>query len=734
METLLIKYGYFLLFLGIAVEGEAFLLAGSFLAHRGYFSLQLVILVAVLSNCAADIVYYILARTRGRAWLDRRFAQNQHYRRALELAERHGNWILLISRYAFGFRIIIPAACGALRMPPVRFTLINLIAGIIWAVPTALLGFYFGSAAETLIERTQQYEFAILMALVAAGIAIFAFRHAHRTGWIENLHMADLHVLAPWMIGLMGLLNLISASWPRSHSAMSALESWFPLEVTQGSRPLMILAGVALIQVTRGLARRKEAAWYVASIALVTSLLLHITRAFDLHHSLIAGLLLAYLIYFRRRFHARSDPASVKQGLVAIPVLLAVVFLYGYVGLRHMHDRYIWIPGATPINEAIRSGILIVAPQVEPVTPHAARFLSSLQVGGWLVRFYLLVLLLRPVILRRRAEAPKDRIDEIFAAHGEHSLAAFAVQQDKHHLLLCEGRALVAYAVRSHVALACGDPLASEQDLDCAVREYLAHCVKNGWTPCIYEGAGSNLLTYRRHGLQSLKIAEESILDLSEFSLAGGKRANIRAMVNKVAKTGMTVRRYERKSEADPAIDEQLERISEEWLREKRLGELGFTMGRFSLEGISDVPVFICLSDERVEAFCSWLPYRNGQAVVLDLMRKRKSAVAGTMDFMLSHSLLLLRAQGIREASLANAPLANVAGPRGGLERGVALLFENMNGIYGYKNLFQFKKKFAPRWEGRHLIYPGGTDLPKVALALTQLHSSGGFLSLIMRR
>jgi phosphatidylglycerol lysyltransferase len=734
MEMLLIKYGYFLLFLGVAVEGEAFLLAGSFLAHRGYFSLQIVILVAVLSNCAADIVYYRLARTRGRAWLDRRFARNQYYQRTLELAEHHANWILLISRYAFGFRIIIPAACGALRMPPLRFALINLVASIIWAVPTALLGFYFGSVAATLIERAWHYEFAVLIALVAAGFAILSFRHARKTGWLENLSMADLHVLAPWMIGLMGLLNLISASWPRSHATVRALESWFPLEVTQRSRPLMILAGIALIQVTRGLVRRKEAAWYVASIALLTSLLMHITRAFDLHHSLIAGLLLAYLIYFRRRFHARSDPASVKQGLVAIPVLLAVVFLYGYVGLRHMQDRYEWSPGATPVNEAIRSGILIIAPRVEPATPHAARFLESLQIVGWLVRFYLLILLLRPVVLRRRAEAAKDRIDRIFAAHGAHSLAAFAVQQDKHHLLLCEGQALVAYAVRSHVALACGDPLASEQDLDCAVGEYLAHCVKNGWTPCIYEGAESNLPAYRRHGLQSLKIAEEAILDLSEFSLAGGKRSTMRAMVNKIAKTGMTVRRYQRKSAADPAIDEQLEKISEEWLREKRLGELGFTMGHFSLEGISDVPVFICMSGERVEAFCSWLPYRNGEAVVLDLMRKRQSAVSGTMDFLLSHSLLLLRDQGIREASLANAPLANVSGPRRGLERGVALLFENMNGIYGYKNLFQFKKKFAPRWEGRYLLYPRGTDLPKVALALTSLHSSGGFLSLVIRR
>jgi len=43
-----------------------------------------------------------------------------------------------------------------------------------------------------------------------------------------------------------------------------------------------------------------------------------------------------------------------------------------------------------------------------------------------------------------------------------------------------------------------------------------------------------------------------------------------------------------------------------------------------------------------------------------------------------------------------------------------------MNSFYGDKNLFQFKKKFAPRWEGRYLIHPQGADLPCVVLALTQ--------------
>jgi lysylphosphatidylglycerol synthetase-like protein (DUF2156 family) len=104
------------------------------------------------------------------------------------------------------------------------------------------------------------------------------------------------------------------------------------------------------------------------------------------------------------------------------------------------------------------------------------------------------------------------------------------------------------------------------------------------------------------------------------------------------------------------------------------------------------------------------------------------------MDFLLYHSLVQLKDMKYTEASLANAPLANVAAPRGPLERGVALLFENMNAFYGYKNLFQFKKKFAPRWEGRYLIYPKGADLPRVAYALARVHSSGGLLRLILRR
>jgi phosphatidylglycerol lysyltransferase len=115
-------------------------------------------------------------------------------------------------------------------------------------------------------------------------------------------------------------------------------------------------------------------------------------------------------------------------------------------------------------------------------------------------------------------------------------------------------------------------------------------------------------------------------------------------------------------------------------------------------------------------------------------MRKRSDAMSGTMDLLLAQSLQQLRATGIIEASLGSAPLASVTQREGVLDHAVALLFEHFNRFYGYKSLFQFKKKFAPQWEGRYLVYPSGADLLRIFYALTRLHRSAGLGQFIMRR
>ena len=734
MESLLLKYGYALLFLGVAFEGEAVLLAAALLAQRGFFRLPVVIAVAVAANSLADQVYFQLARLRGRAWLDRRFGEHPRYQQLIGLVGRRGGLLLLASRFAYGFRIAIPAACGALGMGVVAFTLLDLLAGLLWALPMAALGFFAGGALGPLLEGVRRYEEGIALLLVAVLAAFLGIRHARRAVRWRELEWADLHAVVPFVVGLMGVLNLLSAIWPREPAVMMQLEQWLPLEVTQRSRALMLLAGLALLQVTRNLGRRKALAWWVAVVALSVSLLSHVGRGFDLHHSLVAALLLGYLIVFRRRFTARTDPASLRQALLMAPVLAGTVWVFGAVGLADLRDQFVWDDGNTPAVEAVRSGLLILDPGVDPLTEHAARFLGALQIAGWAGRFYTLVLLLRPVILRRRQEAPPAEVARAVREHGRRSLSAFAAQEDKHHLVVADGRGLVAYAVRGHVALAAGDPLCAETDLEACTRQWLGHCRRNGWTPCVYEAAEECLPVYHRLGLRSLKMAEEAVVDLGSFSLAGGKRAALRSMVHKVARMGLAVQRYDRATAPDLAIDGQLEEISEEWLAEKRLGEMGFSIGRFSLESLDEALVFVCLDGTRVVAFTSWRPYRGSRAALLDLMRKRKDTPSGTMDLLVARALEELRAIGLEEASLANAPLANVGEARGGLEKGVALLFENLNAFYGYKNLFQYKKKFAPRWEGRYLVYPRGVELPQVAYALAGVHGAGGLRRLVLGR
>jgi membrane protein DedA with SNARE-associated domain len=191
MEPLLIKYGYALLFLGVAFEGEAVLLAAALLAHRGLFRLPVVIAVAVAANSLADQAYFQLARLRGRRWLEKRFGDHPRYRRIIDLVGRRGGPMLAASRFAYGLRIAIPAACGALGMGVLRFTVLDLAAGVLWAAPMAGLGYFAGIALGPLLDGVRRYEKAAALVLLAAAAMVLAARHVRRAvRWLE-LQRAD---------------------------------------------------------------------------------------------------------------------------------------------------------------------------------------------------------------------------------------------------------------------------------------------------------------------------------------------------------------------------------------------------------------------------------------------------------------------------------------------------------------------------------------------------------------
>ena len=679
MELLLLKYGYLLLFAGVIVEGEAVVIAGSFLASRGYFNVGTVALVALAANTLSAQFYYTAARVRGRHWFEGRFPEKSPYRKIINWVGARENWLLLVSRFLFGFRIVIPAACGALGMPAARFTVINIVAGILWVIPTALAGYYFGEKVTTLIRGARQYTMTAGPVVALFIIALFlAWRHIRGFRSIfQNLEWSDLHNALPFVMGLMGALNILAAVLPSSEAMLRGVRSWLPLEVSQGSRALMLFTGVALLQVTRNLARRKELAWWVAVIALSFSLLLHVTSGLDIQNSLVALILLSYLIYFRRRFYTRTDPASLRRGLLATPLLLLMVFFYGVTGFEATTTQFNWPSHATPISEAVRGGILILRPEVVPETRYARLFLNSLQVAGWMARLYILVLILRPFITRDRLEAPKQDVARIFQQYGNQSVAPFAIRRDKHHLLVAFRQGLVAYAARGSIALACGDPIAPDNLFQKAVEDYILHCERHGLTPCVYYASGEHLPVYRALKLEAVGVAEEATIDLQSLPLT-----------TPIAELGI-VHRYNRARSADPLIDEQLEEVTEDWLEVRHMREMGFTVGHFSLEELANGPVFVLGNRYHVLMFSVWLPYRNGKAIVLDILRQRRYAPSEIVQAFVAESLRLLKEDGFQEASLTPATV-----DRSQIE------------------------SFRPVWKPRYLVHPRAASVAKITQAL----------------
>jgi len=63
----------------------------------------------------------------------------------------------------------------------------------------------------------------------------------------------------------------------------------------------------------------------------------------------------------------------------------------------------------------------------------------------------------------------------------------------------------------------------------------------------------------------------------------------------------------------------------------------------------------------------------------------------------------------------------------------VQFLFENLNRIYRYKSLFEFKRKYRPKWRGRYVAYRRGVQLPLIGLALVRVHAKEGLWKFLFR-
>ena len=295
------------------------------------------------------------------------------------------------------------------------------------------------------------------------------------------------------------------------------------------------------------------------------------------------------------------------------------------------------------------------------------------------------------------------------------------------------GNSFIAYRVLSGIALTLGPPVGPPAELRTAIDEFIHYTTEKGWTPCFYSVPGNIKDATENLGWGSVQVAQETILDLASLSFTGKKFQDIRTALNKAAKEGIHTQ-WVSYPEAPLSIADQIHAISEEWVADKKMPEMGFTLG--GIEEINDPEVrcLLAIDDQHtIHAIASWLPvYRDGTIVgwTLDFMRRRSTGFRASIEFLIASAALSCKEDGYEFLSLSGAPLARIeptgTGPaakgteqrRAGLDRLLEQLGSILEPVYGFKSLLTFKSKFQPRYEPLFMVYPDAAALPSIANAV----------------
>lgn len=158
-------HGYWVLFIGTFLEGEAILLLAGLFAFRGYLDIVGVICTAWAGSFLGDQFYFYLGRFKGRGLLKRFHSIARKFREALKLIEKYGNFVAFISRFTYGFRIVLPIILGITNLSPRTFLWINLASAFTWAVIFSLSGYLFGKSASLVLDNISNYEHYLILAL-----------------------------------------------------------------------------------------------------------------------------------------------------------------------------------------------------------------------------------------------------------------------------------------------------------------------------------------------------------------------------------------------------------------------------------------------------------------------------------------------------------------------------------------------------------------------------------------
>lgn len=283
-------------------------------------------------------------------------------------------------------------------------------------------------------------------------------------------------------------------------------------------------------------------------------------------------------------------------------------------------------------------------------------------------------------------------------------------------------KGMISYILIGKRAMSIGDPVCKVECLEAFTKEYLSYCKDNN-IKAIFNSVSEKMLdVLNRQEFTVLQYGQEAILDLSNYTLAGGKKAALRRNYNSVEKSFTIVKEYCPLKYRDKDLEEEINKLSKEWYSNKSY-RVCYTIGELDFDTPHDNRFFYSRNNSgELVTFLSFMPYRNEKAYCIDVMLRKLDGKTGIMEHAIISASNIMKDDGIDELSLGIAPLSGIDISRSDTPRAELIMndvFHNMDIGYNFKNLYRFKKKFVPsHWKPRFLVYHNKISLANLAMSI----------------
>lgn len=507
-----------------------------------------------------------------------------------------------------------------------------------------------------------------------------------------------------------GAVLLFSGAIPPILARHSYLEKVVPLPIVEVSYFVGSLVGFCLLILAQGLRARLDGAYFATVIALALGVGASLLKGLDFEEAIILGLILIYLISSKKHFYRKSsltEQVLEPNWIMAIFLVLAGSFALMFFAFKN-----------TPYTHQLWWQFSFDA--------HAPRALRA-TVGSGVACLLLGLMKLMRGAPRKPEPASSIEIERArpLIENSPFTHAHLGLVGDKAFLFHSSGEAFLMYAVEGPYWIAMGDPIGNPDHFSDLIWSFKTKADEYGDHAVFYQIRPKYLPLYVDAGFSLLKIGNEALVTLSEFSIEGKARSSLRHSRNRVVREDWIFHVCD--LEDVPNLLPKLRQISDNWLKGKKTQEKGFSLGYFKEDYLKYGRIALVKKRNEIVAFANLWAGINKAECSVDLMRFSDDAPQGVMDYLFIELMLWGKKQGYECFNLGMAPLSGLEDrSKGSVWSKIGnVIFRYGEHFYNFQGILNYKEKYKPEWEPRYIASPGGLHIPRVFVNITAVVSGG---------